>query len=148
MFPFGKASQQQYNHIPDSESGTSLIEKHPTPPATKQSWLTNFKLVGVLCAFIITIGISFSLGYSAAANPKSDSTTISGGSQKQSTKCTNPSLRREWRTLSSVEKKEYLDAVQCFIDTPSMMGMNGTLYDDFSWTHQLVAHSSEISLSA
>ena len=49
--------------------------------------------------------------------------------------CTNPTTRREWRSLSRVEKHDYLDAVQCLRKTNSRLGMNQTLYDDFPWIH-------------
>ncbi|KAH6695254.1 hypothetical protein F5X68DRAFT_186745 [Plectosphaerella plurivora] len=50
--------------------------------------------------------------------------------------------RKEWRSLSTEEKKDYLDAFQCMIDSPSAIGLNGSLYNDMSWVHNLIAHST------
>ena len=55
--------------------------------------------------------------------------------------CESVSTRREWRSLSTVEKKEYIDGVQCLRDTPSMLGLNQSLYDDFPWVHSRIGES-------
>ena len=52
-----------------------------------------------------------------------------------STACTDPVIRREWRSLSDVEKSDYIAAVQCLRDLPSRLGLNQTLYDDFPYVH-------------
>ena len=52
-----------------------------------------------------------------------------------STACTDPVIRREWRTLSDVEKRDYIAAVQCLRNSPSRLGLNQTLYDDFPYVH-------------
>jgi hypothetical protein len=52
--------------------------------------------------------------------------------------CTNPPLRREWRQLSSNEKKNYIAAVKCFQTSPSRLNANDTLYDDFPRVHSQI----------
>ena len=52
-----------------------------------------------------------------------------------STACTNPTIRREWRGLSDIEKSDYIQAVQCLRSSPSRLGLNQTLYDDFPYVH-------------
>ena len=49
--------------------------------------------------------------------------------------CPNPPTRREWRSLSRDEKQDYLLAVQCLRETPSRLGLNQSLYDDFPYVH-------------
>ena len=49
--------------------------------------------------------------------------------------CKDGPVRREWRTLSKAEKAEYIRAVQCLRETPSMLGLNQSIYDDFPWVH-------------
>ncbi|TVY36278.1 Tyrosinase [Lachnellula subtilissima] len=61
------------------------------------------------------------------------STVHKSASSSQS--CQNPSVRREWRTLSTDEKLAYLDAVVCLTKTPSVIGRNQTVFEDFPWTH-------------
>ena len=53
-------------------------------------------------------------------------------------RCTNPSLRREWRSLAETEKIRYIEAVQCLTRTSSTLGLNQSLYDDFAWIHKRV----------
>ena len=53
-------------------------------------------------------------------------------------RCTNPSLRREWRSLAEREKIEYIDAVQCLTATSSALGLNQSLHDDFAWIHKRI----------
>jgi tyrosinase len=52
--------------------------------------------------------------------------------------CTNPVIRREWRSLTNRERADYVRAVNCLSTIPSRMGLNGTLYDDFTEVHRNV----------
>ncbi|KAH9477723.1 N-acetyl-6-hydroxytryptophan oxidase ivoB [Psilocybe cubensis] len=56
-------------------------------------------------------------------------------------KCTNPLVRKEWRTLNPLEKFSYLAAVRCLQSIPAKSRSNipGALsrFDDFSGTHIL-----------
>ena len=54
---------------------------------------------------------------------------------KYSTECEEYTIRREWRSLSKMEKTGYIQAVQCLQTKPSVLGLNQTLYDDFPWVH-------------
>ena len=49
--------------------------------------------------------------------------------------CTDPIIRREWRDLSDEERLNYITAVQCLRSSPSRLGLNQTLYDDFPYVH-------------
>lgn len=54
--------------------------------------------------------------------------------------CTNPIVRKEWRTLQPAEKKSYLDAVNCILTQPSLTpAFNNSgvksRYDDLLYTH-------------
>ncbi|KAH7142057.1 hypothetical protein EDB81DRAFT_843507 [Dactylonectria macrodidyma] len=53
--------------------------------------------------------------------------------------CTNPLVRKEWRTLNTKEKHEYIDAVKCLASKPSQTGniYEGvkSRFDDFQATH-------------
>lgn len=54
--------------------------------------------------------------------------------------CAQPSIRREWRSLSQPEQLQYIAAVQCLRDKPSQLGLNQTLYDGFPWTHSRIGN--------
>ena len=61
-----------------------------------------------------------------------------------STACTNPVIRREWRYLSDTEKSDYIEAVQCLRSSPSRLGLNQTLYDDFPYVHSRNGEACEL----
>ena len=54
--------------------------------------------------------------------------------------CTDPVVRKEWRTLSSDEQADYLRAVQCLADKPSSynFGNSTRLYDNFPEIHVIL----------
>ena len=91
-----------------------------------RSWLTLFYLgLCVVAACCLTLGF---IGGEYFQGGRSDSVT-------SFTKCQNPSIRHEWRSLSKYEKNEYIQAVQCLSNTSSRLGINQTLYDDFPFVH-------------
>lgn len=79
----------------------------------------------------------------AASAPSSDRLSNPPGTSS-STRCQNASYRIEWRALSFEERTSYIDAVNCLARTPSVLGDNGTIYDDFAFVHNLHAHSSKL----
>ncbi|KAF2634176.1 Di-copper centre-containing protein [Massarina eburnea CBS 473.64] len=54
-------------------------------------------------------------------------------------KCSRPAIRREWRTMSRLNRNDYIAAVQCLSTQPSKVHTNGSLYDDFPRVHQATA---------
>ncbi|KAI2476241.1 Monooxygenase [Pyrenophora tritici-repentis] len=54
---------------------------------------------------------------------------------RQESGCTNPVKRVEFRSLEIAARKQYTDAVKCLATKPSMLGLNTTLYDDFTYVH-------------
>ncbi|KAH6599563.1 hypothetical protein BASA50_002905 [Batrachochytrium salamandrivorans] len=72
---------------------------------------------------------------------------VLGVASAQTTSCSNPSQRQEWRELSAAQKTAYINAVVCLKRTPSRSRNTGSpsRFDDFARTHSLVtqvAHSS------
>lgn len=53
----------------------------------------------------------------------------------QARRCVNPTVRREWRSLTSEERTEFTRAFNCLSKVPSVWGRNGTIYDDFAALH-------------
>lgn len=154
---YSKVRSSDYDQISagDEPSELDLAEGEKLFAATtrtysKQPWSRWPRLAGLICAGVVSVLLIFALGFMSGYDQGSQlsSTSSTSESLTSSTKigaanCTEPYFRREWRSLAVKEKKDYLDAVQCFIDSPSMLNMNGSLYDDFSWVHNLVAHSSK-----
>ena len=57
--------------------------------------------------------------------------------------CTNPTLRKEWRTLSRDEQINYVEAVNCLTTKPSRIGLSSPLYDDFPYVHNQLNNESK-----
>ena len=57
--------------------------------------------------------------------------------------CTHPVVRKEWRTLSTPEKHNYIDAVLCLATKPSEIGLGTTRYDDFAYSHMINERQSK-----
>lgn len=116
----------------------------------QRKWPRWLRLWGLIGTAVVTALVVFGLGYMSGYDQRSmdgsasASTSLDNEAADKATagNCTEPYFRREWRSLSDKDKKAYLDAVKCFVDSPSSMGKNGTLYDDFSWVHNLIAHST------
>lgn len=49
--------------------------------------------------------------------------------------CAEPPVRREWRSLKTYEREEYLSAVKCLYNTSSELVGKGSVIDDFTWVH-------------
>ena len=101
--------------------------KHITNDETKSQVL---RLSLVLWTALLCIVLGFSGGFLVKQKIDTYDTII-----WTSTACTDPVIRREWRNLSEAEKSDYIAAVQCLRNSPSRLGLNQTLYDDFPYVH-------------
>jgi hypothetical protein len=101
----------------------------------KKNWV-SLAVYFFICSSSLLIGF---LGGTAFERPQQ---VIPGG--RDGSVCESPPVRREWRSLSTQEKDDYIDSVLCLSTKPSRMGMNQSLYDDFSWTHYQFNEESKI----
>jgi hypothetical protein len=146
MAPLGKVSQQQYAQVPLTEDSFEAEKGEKNPRRPEKSSLSKYTIIAsLIAAALVALVAVFALGFASGYRSGGGALEAPASSPQRSSNCTEPLIRKEWRSLSKEEKKSYLDAFQCFIDSPSQLGMNGSLYDDFSWAHNLVAHSSESS---
>jgi len=60
--------------------------------------------------------------------------------------CTSPKLRKEWSKATRQEQESYIQAALCLTTKPSRLGLNTTLYDDFSWIHGTLFGQSKFVL--
>ncbi|GKT58439.1 tyrosinase-like protein [Colletotrichum tofieldiae] len=144
MFPLAQSSQQQqYVHVPTSDAlrDPDFAERLPKV-APRRVLSTYIRVAGLLCAAVLGVSVIFALGYTSSHHWRAELSPAGTPVDASGSSCKEPYFRREWRSLSKQEKRDYIDAFQCFIDSPSVMGLNGSLYNDFSWVHNLVAHST------
>lgn len=57
-------------------------------------------------------------------------------------RCERPSIRREWQTLSTAQKLEYINSIKCLQHRPSKLEAGGSQYDEFLYIHRAVGHIS------
>ena len=72
--------------------------------------------------------------------------TLLRASSSISVRCESPRTRREWRTLSTVDKLSYIGSIKCLQDLPSSLETGGSLYDDFPYIHPAVGYTSDENL--
>ena len=147
-------SSIDYTPVPfsDNDSGISSDDGFPSEPKItmkKQSPMRYFITMKIPCLILIGVLIGVAIGFSAAQDiregwKRQAAQAPISSSSKNSKSCTEPRIRREWRSLSKAEKSNYLSAVKCLAETPSRLRSNGTVYDDFPWAHSHVAHISKL----
>jgi hypothetical protein len=139
-------STEDYCPVPSSdvESNSSDNEFPAQISTEKRSLLDFLKHLKPLWLLALGILLGLILGIVFQDHQKlALAKGISPAKSQASKTCLNPSIRREWRSLSRREKDDYIAAVRCLAQTPSEVRSNGTLYDDFPWIHSHVSHISE-----
>ena len=120
-------STATYAPVVDLDFDNHKNDENPQHMVNNAHRLRVLRLTLVLCAAFLCIVLGFGSGF--LARSKIDSKAL------VSTACKNPVIRREWRALSDEEKSDYIAAVQCLRSSPSRLGLNQTLYDDFPYVH-------------
>lgn len=113
----------------DQEQGEKHHSKAGPLRRRSRSRVTEF---GICICFCI---ISLVIGFSGGKITGSAVATSSGQEPSNTTTCTKPAIRREWRSLSIAERDEYIDSVFCLRSKPSKLNANQTRYDDFAFIH-------------
>ena len=140
-------ARSKYIAVPASDSNDKFSSENEieskSERSERQAWTRPFSicLVGLFC-----LAVGF-----AAGEKLQDNALIAQLTSPRVSRCKNPTTRREWRSLSSGEKEEYISAVRCLLTKPSKMRTKGVLYDDFPYVHSHIGsyckHSSILRLS-
>ena len=120
-------STAAYAPVADLEFDDDKADGNPQPAVNNTGRSRVLGLSLALCLAVWCIVLGFVCGILVRQNIDSKSLAPAA--------CTNTVMRREWRDLSDVEKSEYIEAVQCLRSSPSKLGLNQTLYDDFPYVH-------------
>jgi tyrosinase len=152
------SKKQSYISLDDSDEevkvgGTRLPAVMHTTVEIGLRWLLAVSVL--LCLSIVSAWALFfqNLSQWNAISSLSELTVVSSAcvsppvSSISESTCVSPPIRREWRTLSTAAKKEYVEAVQCLATKPSLFRDDGSLYDDFPWVHQQTAPSAHVAAS-
>ena len=153
MGPFTR--EQKYSRLSTNNSDTDFElgkvgvkegrENHCGDPS---SWRRRTSYL-MAVAFFLCLAIGFwsgvlihskgFLSFIATTVPRITATSSAHTHHPSSTtRCQDPPIRREWRSLSLVQKHEYVDAVLCLRTIPSSLNPNMSLYDDFPFLHDTI----------
>ena len=109
-------------------------------PGNKRSWKwLSFAFFSCCIVFACLV-----IGFTGAQYATSSRSGMEEQRLKSPKSCDQPALRKEWRSLERTEKLNYIEAVLCLKSTPSQLGLNHSLYDDFPWVHM---HFGETCMS-
>lgn len=114
------------------------IDTQETPQvnhAKSSIWSEIARLIPLLVLF--TLIVVFGIDMLAGQPSKATTSQV----------CTQPVVRREWRTLSNDEKDAYVSAVLCLSGQPSLLHPIGTSHDDFAWLHANIGASCKLPVS-
>ena len=120
-------STATYAPVVDLDIDDDKDDEKPQQMVNSAHRLRVLCLALVLCVAFCCIVLGFGGGF--LLKSKIDSQAMA------SIACREPVIRREWRALSDGEKSDYIAAVQCLRSSPSRLGLNQTLYDDFPYVH-------------
>lgn len=149
MWPFQRKHQYQAVAGEDSERKDADDLSTNISKLSRTSTILWWRISAVLllsifvAAGIVTTVIQWS--DSSAENIRvssSDTQSISESAQSPKFK-----TRREWRTLTDIEKHEYISAVLCLLEQPSKLApeTNYSAYDDWPWIHSHLGYSTHHS---
>lgn len=127
---------------PDENSDIGLEKSHGFPNRPRQ--LSPWKFLLYFCTGVCLLALGMIIGVRVKSYDVIQSNPTP--SVKSALACGNPSTRREWRSLSTTEKHNYLEAVECLRETPSRLGLNQSLYDDFPWVHSRIGEYCELHI--
>jgi tyrosinase len=49
--------------------------------------------------------------------------------------CRDTKVRKEWRIMSHREQQEYIEAIKCLMEAPSLSQPGSSRWDDFAFAH-------------
>ena len=127
-----------YAPVVDLEFEHDKVGEYTQHSVNRAHWRKILRLSLALCATALCAVLGF--GGGILVKQKINSNILI------SPVCTNPVIRREWRGLSNAEKSDYIAAVQCLRSSPSRLGLNQTLYDDFPYVHSRNGEACESKL--
>jgi hypothetical protein len=131
-----KPKESTYLAVESSETGSELeYGKEPKAEQRRVSpWthLVTLFFVGALCLIVGFICGELIQDNGLIAQFRATATKFS--------KCSSPKIRKEWRSLSAMEKEDYVTAVQCLTTKQSKLSKvkGDTLYNDFPYLHTTI----------
>ena len=128
-----KLPESRYLPVKSSESGggPEYAEKNQIHQRHISWW--HLLTLCVISTLFLLVGI--------VLRPLLQHTTITRNTiTTQNSKCSNPTIRKEWRSLSQAEKAGYIAGVKCLTTKQSKLSLvdGDTLYNDFPYVHTTI----------
>lgn len=157
MWPFRNSSlssPEEYMHLrqsSDEEASEQDYELSKSASFPKKESSAKFygRAIAIIFSTIAVLGIGFGSGVFLESQGLLASVSITQDhpSVHSHSTCKNPPIRREWRSLSLVQKHEYVDAVLCLRKLPSSLNKNMSRYDDFPFLHTTIGEYGKLAIS-
>jgi hypothetical protein len=131
-----KSKESSYLRVESSESGSELESDKERNLQQRNvslwTYLATVGLIGILCLIVGFACGEFIQDNGLLARLRATS--------KNPSQCLDPVTRKEWRSLSTDEKQDYISAVQCLTTKQSKLskGEGDTLYNDFPYVHTTI----------
>jgi hypothetical protein len=135
MWP-SKPKESTYLPVETSESGSEV--EYGKELKTKRRHILSWTHLLMMCLFgALGLIVGFVLG--ELVQDKGFIARLRASST-QFSKCSSPTIRKEWRSLSAIEKEDYLTAVKCLTIKQSKLSKvkGDTLYNDFPYLHTTI----------
>ncbi len=117
-------SEPKYAVLENSRSASDEQSRHAS---SRIKWslaiLSSFTTVGLIAVFFLVAKVDL-------VSPVSNF-------------CTDPPIRREWRSLTAKERDDFVQAIKCIAGTQSFWKPNRTIYDDIAILHGGVGNLCE-----
>ena len=116
--------------LTDTDHGALEIVAPRERMQRAQRTQVSHALILLVCALVVLVSVTL------WTQPGST------GHDRQVSLCTEQAKRREWRSLTTLEKQEYIDAVLCLRTQKSILHPRQSRYDDFPYIHAHVGNAT------
>jgi len=121
----------KYTRVVSNDDGAKSdselqLEKLSIRTESSRAWIRTAIVVGIIVILFLAGGAT---SYFQLYN-------YNGFPTKRS--CQSPALRQEWRSFSTDEQYDYINAAQCLRSIPSRLHDGMSIYDDFPFLHDVV----------
>jgi hypothetical protein len=128
------STKKRYHPIPQGTQDADKSESQELYRSYHRAWFPLIALVVITSSLLSALVTREILTINRPTEHRRPSST-----------CARPAVRREWRSLSTAEKRDYIQAVQCLTATPSRLGLNQSMYHDFPFVHYTTGEYSHES---
>ncbi|KAF2873321.1 hypothetical protein BDV95DRAFT_488915 [Massariosphaeria phaeospora] len=129
-------------YLPLSNLAQPSCSSSSSPQPSRLSTSLSLSRPPILPALSIAVSATLCILLGFLCGLQSQTPTTAAPSTSNTQWCVHPPTRREWRSLSALEREDYISAVKCLKTRSSRVGQPHSLYDDFPWVHTFVGDNT------